>query len=241
MFPNARVVTIINDDFVAQARPWMGYSIKNQLESTCRKYDIVFTTSYFVQEQLYNYTENVQLLFPWADRKYIEIRRDNPKKILIWGHITLRYDFSMIEAVALTFPEYTISIIGDVHQSVNKVLYKLVDRYKNIVYSASRGLDDIDLNNYFVCFSPYNLLEETKAISITNKSFQVFARGLTMINCGMPNFIEKSFISNCKNIKEVCSAIQKHKENQIKHQIELKSFVNSNQEQDRYNALKKFF
>ena len=241
LFPDVRIVTIINDDFVAQAKPWMRNAIKMQLESTCRKSDVVFTVSYFLEEQLRNYTKNVQLLLPWADREYIEIKRNNPKKILIWGYITPRYDFSMIESVALTFPEYTINIIGGIHKSISSTLYKLLDKYKNIVYSTPKNLDDIDLNNYFVCFAPYNLSEETKAISITNKSFQVFARGLAMVNHGMPNFIEKSFIANCKNIKEVHSAIQECREGQIKYQIELKSFVNSNQEQDRYNVIKKIF
>jgi hypothetical protein len=144
---------------------------------------------------------------PWSDIKYKYIQRTSPNKILIWGYITLRYDFDIIKKVAIKFPKYQINIIGDIHAKAQVKVNHLISTNNNIKVHFPVKLDEIDLENYFTCFAPYVLSDETQAISITNKSFQVFARGLPMVNAGMPNFIEETFIFNCKSIDNIFESI----------------------------------
>jgi hypothetical protein len=240
IFSNIKVLTIINDDFIAQAKPWMIESIDKQLKITCQNSDKVFTVSYPLQVKLKEFLINdVELLLPWADSEYIPIKRNKPNKILIWGYIGHRYNFDLIKSVAMKYPEYIIDIIGPVNKNISSILQRIVEDCDNIYLHGTKNIDEIEVGDYFVCLTPYYELVETRAISITNKCFQVLARGIPCVNSGMPNFIEKTFIKNCKNYTEIYTSINEYNNNFNKYQADLKEFVNKNQGVDRYDSFAK--
>ncbi len=237
IFPNNKIITIINDDFIAQAKPWMKESISNQLKQTCEKSDIVFAVSDPLVEKIKKFNVNTYRFFPWADRNFVHFNRSNPNSILIWGYITSAYDFELLEFIASKYPSYNINIFGPVQSKIRAKLNIILEEYSNISYFGSKTLDEIDLENYFACLAPYNLLEHTNAVSITNKGFQVLARGLPLVNYGMPNFIKESFISNCSNYEEVLNSLIYFNNHIDNYQKDIEKFVNDNQGNDRYNYL----
>ena len=98
MFSDLKIVTIINDDFVAQARPWMPKSIKQQLKQTCENSDLVFAVSYPLQEQLVEFNKNTKLFFPWTFKKYEKpTNNKNRNVVLYWGYIDHRIDWKKIK------------------------------------------------------------------------------------------------------------------------------------------------
>src|SRR5436853_6844830 len=72
IFPDIPVITFINDDFIAQAKPWMKKIITERLAETCSVSDAMLTVSNPLLKQLCLYNSNSYLFFPWAEKEYTE-------------------------------------------------------------------------------------------------------------------------------------------------------------------------
>jgi len=72
IFSGIPLITFINDDFIAQAKPWMKKMIAERLAETCSVSDAVLTVSYPLLKQVLKHNPNSHLFFPWAEKEYAE-------------------------------------------------------------------------------------------------------------------------------------------------------------------------
>lgn len=92
-----KIITIINDDFEAQAKLGMREQIRNQMRDTCKNSDEVLTVSYPLYDKLSTFKDNVSLFFPWSQNRYIKPKITGQRNtILYWGFVG-RMDWPMIE------------------------------------------------------------------------------------------------------------------------------------------------
>ncbi|MBK5283835.1 MAG: hypothetical protein JJE25_00395, partial [Bacteroidia bacterium] len=119
IFPAAPLITFINDDFIAQAKPWMKKMIAERLAETGSASDAVMTVSYPLQKQLSKYNNNILLFLPWSEEKYCSPHAGKEKNIVLYfGYINHRIDFAVLNQIAEK--EISLRLIGPVQRTVDK-------------------------------------------------------------------------------------------------------------------------
>lgn len=201
LFPRNPLVTVINDDFICVAL--FGYTrpLLWALGRTSAASDRVLTVSHPLQRQLAPYTKP-ELFLPWADRPYraptIGTTRDT---LLFWGFTNRRIHFPAVrrlaERLAADRPNLRILFVGPVIESSQRDVDGLLE-CPNIQFLPSHRLDELPLDCVLAAYIPYRPHDlEIDAITISNKTFQLLARGLPILISplpGMPAFIEEDFV-----------------------------------------------
>lgn len=240
LFPSNKILTIINDDFVAQAKFFQGRHVRNCLEKTCKISDRVFVVSHPLQDQLKKWSDP-ELFLPWANNPYMKPKKIfNRNSVLIWAHIDRRIDFDVVEALAAERSDLNIDLIGPVGSVESKKVKKLKDNYSNINIDQPVEIEMMNADKYFCSLIPYRSnVPDIEAVTASNKTFQLLAKGLPIVTHGMPNFYRHPAIFNCSTIEAVYSAIDCCHDNFYELQPCIKELVDVNQATDRYNQLMK--
>lgn len=194
VFPRNKILTIINDDFVAQAKFFNGIHFLNSLKNTCLMSDEVFVVSYPLARQVSQWCEP-RMLFPWADVEYIPpVVSTRRNFILLWANIDYRIDFDLINYILESHEDYELHVFGNIQLADLSVLSVARSSERCKFFNPS-GLDEIDLTKYFVSIIPYKLgVKDIMAVTVSNKTFQLLARGLPIVTYGMPEFLEDNAI-----------------------------------------------
>tara|TARA_R110000850_G_scaffold12930_8_gene42703 strand:- start:3861 stop:4949 length:1089 start_codon:yes stop_codon:yes gene_type:complete len=207
IFPDNIIITVINDDFVAQARFFDGYYAERLLEKTCLMSDDVLCVSKPLCEQARKWS-SAKLFLPWTEKKYEPPKATTRRSVLFWAHINRRVEFSFIEFCAHRLPDVDFHLIGPVDDSVKSELNHLVGTFTNISYISSMSLDEINFDNYFSAIIPYKAgKKEIEAVTASNKTFQLLGKGMPLVVSGMPNFINSQAIVKVQNKEEFVSAL----------------------------------
>jgi hypothetical protein len=234
--PGARLITVINDDFVSRALFGHTRPAQRALERTCRSSDRVLTVSLPLQAQLRRFCD-AELFLPWADHAY---RRPRPSlarnTLLFWGYINARIDFGLVRALldglAAQAPDIELLFVGPVEQSSSGDLAEISSR-ANVKVLSSRSLDDLPLDRILAGIIPYRSDEPTiEAISLSNKALQILARGIPLLIAGMPNFIAAPFVYRM-NAADPLSAIRALRAEFDPLQPQIETFVSANTPQAR--------
>lgn len=239
LFPNKKVVTIINDDFIAQAKFWMKDSVRMQLKNTCKESDIVFTVSYPLQKLIKELGVNAHIFFPWAEQKYISPNKINTQRdtVLFWGYIDHRIDWGIVEY--LIEQNVKLRFIGNIESRVQGNILKL-KKYKNFEVLSARPIEKVLFDDICCSILPYDLnVSGVKAISISNRAFQLLSYGIPLIYSELPYLIDVSerVIKKCEMNEDYLEAIEFFILNFELSQIDIKNFLKDNYSHNRYEYL----
>ncbi len=234
IFPKSKIITILNDDFVAQAKFFDGKHIYKSLKKTCEISNEVLVVSYPILKQVKSFCKP-KIFFPWSDTEYIIPRQHtNRSKILLWSHIDGRVDFRLIENSAKKMPEVIFDLVGPVSKGVFFDFKKLCAENKNIVHIPPTKLDELDFDSYFCSIIPYKCsVADIEAVTISNKTFQLLARGMPIVTHGMPNFFEHPAISKSDTIESFLTEITRLREEFFSLQKSISDLVSSNNSKSR--------
>ena len=237
LFPNNKIITIINDDFVQQAKFRSGKHVENALEITCRISNHVLAVSTPLIEQINKYC-SPHLFLPWSDKLYsspVNVNVNDRNCILIWASFDKDFDLNILNKLSLKKNDFEFHLVGPTTNDFFDELKKLQLIRSNIKYFSPRGLIELDMNRYFCSLLPYiESSRGVKSVTACNKTFRLLSYGLPLITSGMPNYYKADAIFNCSSYGEVLEAINKCKFEFESIQQFIPVIVNSNQALNRY-------
>lgn len=239
IFKKNKIITIINDDFVAQAKFNDGKHVLKYLSSTLNNSNFTLTVSYPLYNQAKQYTNNVGMFLPWALNSYSEPSNSNKRnKILFWGHIDGRIDFKLVQYILNTLKQFEVHFVGPISDKNKVIIDKLKKRYTNLIVTKPTNLDELDLNSYFAAIIPYKAnVADIEAVTASNKTFQLLANGLPIITFGMPNFLEHEAIFKCNTYDKFSESLLVAYQKFYDLQPYIESLVNKNQASNRYDNI----
>ncbi len=200
LFPKARrVVTIIHDDWEAQARlPWFGH-VTRSMRRTCRASDEVYAVSTSLQKRIATWCK-AGLLFPWSLRKYQapHPRTSERNILLFWGFINFRLDLALTRAMAeslkATHPGFRILMVGPAQVEAHRIgVAKQLEGLDNISIHPEADIDELPLDQVIAGIIPYTTTTYNAAVELPNKVLHLLSRGMPIIASGMPNLVKEPF------------------------------------------------
>ena len=235
IFPDNRIVTIINDDFVAQSRFFSGRHAKKSLGKTCASSDVILTVSYPLMRQASEWC-SPELFFPWADVEYREpALSSNRNAVLLWAHIDERVDFELVRQAVVMRPSVIFYLVGPQSISARNEIEKFASA-ENVVVVPSAKLDDLPLDRFFAAIIPYKKnVADIEAVTMSNKSLQLMARGLPIVAHGMPNFYDHRAIVKANDAGDFLAGLDYFRENFSDLQASIGNLVSDNQPQNRFS------
>lgn len=239
IFKKNKIITIINDDFVAQANFNHGRHVIDSLLEVSKFSNSVLAVSYPLLAQVQQYTNRAQLFLPWAENSYSKPIINKKDSILIWASINTIIDFDIVKNISIKFPQYKIYLIGPMHERVKEIIDILLESQLNIFYLKPKNLNELnDIGNFFVGLMPYKSgVKSTEAVTAANKTFRLMSIGLPLIVHGMPNFYQHETIFKCNNLDEIIKSIDFCYTNFDKMQTSIKELVNEQQPAQRYTQI----
>ncbi|PTC00729.1 hypothetical protein C9975_05955 [Thalassospira xiamenensis] len=239
IFPNNIIVTIINDDFVAQARFLKGRHVIRALEKTCKMSDEVLCVSDPLCKQVANWCAP-KLFLPWTSQTYVYPVAGHRNAVLLWAHINDRIDFDLISDVASGAPNIEIVLVGPVASKVKSRLNAICLRHKNIRSLQPASLDEIDFSDFFAAIIPYRKdRKDVEAVTASNKTFQLLSRGMPLIVSGMPNFLESEAVFKVSGSEQFLAALSECGRRFESLQASIQSLVESNTAESRLAYLER--
>ena len=239
LFPDNKIVTIINDDFVAQARFFKGRHALNALKKTCGNSDRVLTVSYPLVKQLESFCDP-ELFFPWADNAYLNPKVNSKNSVLLWASISNVIDFELLSNIVKNKGETQFDVIGPLHSSVAGQLKKLCENFKNVTYYDALPLSELHIDNYYAAILPYKAgVKAIEAVTLANKSLRLMSKGLPLVCHGMPYYFEHEAIYKCDTLDSFIQSLDFCKEEFMQLQPGIELFVKSNTEEIRYQQFLK--
>ena len=238
-FNNNKIITLINDDFVAQAKFNSGKHVIKSLIETSRFSDAVLAVSYPLLNQVQKYSKRAELFLPWTEGEYTPPIIMEKDSILVWASINAVIDYEIIKSISLKSPEYKIYLIGPMDRKVNDIITNLLDAYSNLFYLEPKELYELDsISSFFVGFLPYKAgIRSTEAVTAANKTFRLMSIGLPLIVHGMPSFYEHEAIFKCSNLDEIEKSIKYCHSAFYEMQPSIKELVNEQQPEQRYEQI----
>lgn len=242
LFPNNKIITIINDDFWCCA--FFGYEkpLKDVLVKTCSISNTVLAVSEPLVEQLAQFCEP-KLFLPWSDFDYSCPNLDSKKyRLLFWGYINNRLNFDYIANLANAILEerlpFILDFIGPMEKNIDKRFISLMSHPKVNVLPKETKISDIDLDNVLAGFIPY--VRGNKAVDVTtipNKTLRMLSFGLPLLITGMPRFMEAPFVFRLEEglIQRDIELIKLIPKLFSDLQPSISIFVNNNSKKKRYN------
>lgn len=238
IFPRNKILTLINDDFVAQAKFFKGAHTLRALGKTCSMSDAVLVVSYPLADQTKPWC-HPHLFFPWSDVRYSRpIENQNRNSVLIWAYINQNMDFDLLIEAVKRRKNIIFHIVGPVAENVKSSIEKLNRFSVNFVFREASELDRLPLDQYFCSTIPYiNNVKHIEAVTMSNKTLQLLARGVPIVTHGMPNFYDHPAIINTNSIDSFMEGLDFCRERFVQLQVEIEKLVSENQANNRYEQL----
>ena len=239
IFRNNKIIALINDDFVAQAKFFAGRHVDYALKITAQNSDAVLTVSTPLLRQSLRHTNRVKLFLPWAADLYEKPEESHEKNaVLLWAHIDGRIDYDLIDHASAANPNYTFYLVGPVVKGNDEEVNRLLSSRKNIIKLHSTGLAELPLRKFFCSIIPYKAgVRDIEAVTASNKTFQLMSKGLPLVTYGMPHFLVHPAIFKAKNYQEFSSFLSVAKAQFWSLQEGIAELIDINQAGDRYEIL----
>lgn len=239
LFPSIPNIAFINDDFIAQAKPWMKKMIAERLAETCSVSDAVLTVSYPLLGQVSKHNSNSHLFLPWAEKKYSPPSKGKERNVaLYFGYINHRVDFSVLEKIADA--KIPLRLIGPVQRTVDKAALQKLLRYKNVSLQEPTPPADVDFSDVCCSVSPYNKsVESVNACSISNRTFNLLSYGIPLLQPPLAETVKVpgGIIRYCTAAEDYLAGVEYFKNNFFDLQNDIQSFLSGNYPDDRYEFL----
>lgn len=236
-----KIITIINDDFEAQAKLGMEKQIRSQIRETCKNSDDVLTVSYPLYDKLHAFKDNVTLFFPWSQNRYRKPKNTGQRNtVLYWGFVG-RMDWPMIEDIVKN-TNYQYRFIGPPDRAIDeKMVSELLQKYSNFEHIQYSTLNDLKFDDIFCSIIPYNPKKESvQACTVSNKAFNLLSAGLPLVYADLKYLIEapKTVLQKNNTLDEYTTAIDFYHKNFYEVQNDIELFLNDHYEEGRWNILK---
>ncbi len=219
------IISVINDDFIVSAKPWMKAKVKDRLSRTCIISDSVLSTSYSLDKYLKLLTDRAELFLPWSAKPYCRptavVKRDTA---LYFGYIS-RIDTRFIDA--LSEKGIRIRFVGPVLGD-GLIVKKKYEKFKNIEFLSSRPLTDVVLDDVCCSIALYDLKNPiTLPITASNRMFQLLAEGIPLVYPNLPNLIHapSTVVTKCLKPEDFVNAVSFFMENFDKVQDDIELFM----------------
>lgn len=237
-----KVITIINDDFEAQAKLGMEKQIRNQMRETCQDSDHVLTVSYPLYDKLSEFKDNVTLFFPWSQNKYVKPDFTGQRNtVLYWGFVG-RMDWPMIENI-IKNSEHHYRFIGPQDRAIDKKMVPyLSENYPNFEYIPYSTFKGLNVDDVFCSIIPYNPKKESvQACTVSNKAFNLLSKGLPLVYADLKHLIQapKTVMQKNRTLEEYQTAIDFYYKNFFEVQNDIESFLKEHYEEGRWNILER--
>jgi len=235
LFPTNRIITFINDDFPYQAKCFNTSSITHIQSLTCDNSDLVFCVSSVLATKI-STSSPVHVFPPWSTSRFMTSFNKNKRHVLFWGYIDNRINFSLVEEIISSCPEFLFNFCGPIEKTVSSNIMHL-SKYPNFIFHQSNDLDNLDfLNNVLAAFLPYRSdLPEIDSIVIPNRAFSFLSHGIPLIYSGAKNFLRATFTFPFDSSSSFKKAINSSNNTNLNDDIS--SFLNMNSADARYDYL----
>lgn len=238
IFPHNRIVTLIHDNFEAQARFGYARHITRMLRRTVEMSDDIYAVSVPLCERLSQW-KPTELLLPWAVVPYRAPHGDTAGRdtLFYWGFVDTALDPEAIlhasrrlEAVR---PRWRVALIGPTQSNRRDAVTRpFLDR-PNIVIQGQTALDDLPLHRSLAAFLPYRRSPSCDSVTLANKSLQLLARGMPLVINAMPHYLERPFIRRIDGAQPFDAVIDEVVENFNAWQAPIERFVEENSGESR--------
>lgn len=239
LFPKNKIITVINDDFIAQARFLKGKHVQSSLEKVCSFSDAVLTVSYPLFKQVSQWTDKTFLFLPWTKNNYESPKSNvNRNTLLLWAHIDKRIDLELLVYILENRKNYEIHIVGPINSSLINKIKLLKEAHKNLITLPSTSLDKLNIDQYFCSIIPYkSKVADIEAVTASNKTFQLMSKGLPLVTYGMPYFLEHKAIFKAESYQDFCKKLDISHNEFSSLQRNIEELVMVNQPFQRYSQL----
>ena len=238
IFPKNKIITIINDDFVAQSKFFSGAHAKNSLKRTCAASDWVLTVSYPLMQQVSEWC-SPKLFFPWADVEYRAPTGGSERNaVLLWAHIDARVDFELLQQSISARPDVIFYVVGPQAENIKEHISR-IQSATNVMIVSSAKLDELPMERFFAAIIPYKkYVADIEAVTMSNKSLQLMSRGLPIVTHGMPAFYEHPAIVKAQDVNGFLAGLDHFRQNFSNLQNSIMNLVSENQPKSRFDFLK---
>jgi hypothetical protein len=242
LYPRARLLTIINDDFVEAARPVAREAVRRALRATARVSDGCAAVSYPLVDQLRAWTDRVSLFLPWSRGPYVQPRLQRARPdVLYWGYIGGRIDFAAVRHILDS--GIRIHFVGPLTPSI-QVSEML--RHPNAEYRPAASLSEIEdvLDRCCASLLAYDLnFTAMKALTASNRSFELLSRGLPLLYPALPALLESppGVTYRCQSPQAYVEAIRSAQAAFDAVQPSIEQYLEAHTAARRYRQLMEFF
>ncbi len=240
---STNIVTIINDDFVNKIKNSTLRKItENQLVRTSENSKVNLAVSYPLRDQLKQFTNNVELFFPWAEEEY-KIPEFTRKRdvALFFGYINYRLDWSLV--LGIVKKGIKVRFIGPIEKSVDKKKLEEARTYANVEFLSPMNIKEIDFSDICCSILPWDRsLDGVQAITVNNKCFSLLSYGIPQVYSDLPHLIkaDTKAIAKCSTADEMVNTINYFSENFEDCQEPIEDFLKQNYSEERGLALKRY-
>lgn len=241
LMPNKKIVTMIEDDFESQAKFAMTAAIRNQVMKTCKNSDAVLTVSYPLLDKLRAYNDNVKMLFPWSQSQYAQPQVTAERNTVLYFGFVHRMEWRSVENL-IRDTQYTYRFVGPPGKSHDvQMLNHLKSTYPNFEYIPYSSVNDLRTDDVFCSILPYDpTIKSVQACTISNRAFNLLSLGLPLVYADLHYLIKAplTVIRKNKSLEEYKISLDYFKQNFYQVQDDIREFLSSNYENDRWNVLK---
>lgn len=202
LWPAARMVTVINDDFQFQSRPWARREARWAQRRTMQVSDATVAVSYPLVRQCLEDMPNASLFIPWARRGYIPppgglVRNE----LLYWGYIENRIDWTLIERLAAR--GIVINFVGPIDRCPRALV---AFKQPNINYHGVAALADIGpiLDRCAASILPYDMSNSSLEITMSNRALEILGYGIPLLYAAFPELLTtpEGVIRKCRTFED---------------------------------------
>lgn len=184
--PAARVLTILNDDFVNRSRPWARREAESNYRRTLEVSDRVLTVSYPLLRQARAVFPRAELFLPWARFPYRAPAAGERPSVLYWGYINDRLDWPVIEGLLAAGTR--IHFAGPIERTTRAAA---TFRHPSARYHGIRTLAELApvIAECSCSILPYALDRGNREVTISNRAFDLLAAGLPLVYADYPELL----------------------------------------------------
>lgn len=242
LYPDAKIVTIINDDFIDGARWFARREATRVLRATALMSNQNLAVSYPLVDQLRRFTSRAELFLPWSRAGYTPppAGRERPD-VLYWGYINDRIDAAAARHILDS--GIKVHFVGPVTPSA-KVSSFL--EHANATHRAAASLPELKelVDRCSSTLLPYDItFKQIAAITMNNRAFELLSFGLPLLYADLPGLIAApaNVIYRCPTPQSYVEAIRAARESFDASQPHIERFLQGHSGTERYEQLMGYF
>jgi hypothetical protein len=242
LYPRARIVTIINDDFIDGARWFSRREASRVISATARISDQNLAVSYPLVEQVRRFSKDVKLFLPWARRRYLRpphgLQRPD---LLYWGYINDRIDAGAV--LHVMDAGIRIHFVGPVTPSANMRKILAHPNSSLLPPSPLAQISEI-VDRCCASILPYDIgFKQVAAITMNNRAFELLSAGLPLLYAALPGLIDapQQVIYRCATSGAYVDAVHAARESFDASQPAIEEFLRGHSAAERYEQLMTYF